>query len=139
MGEPLDEKQAKVFNERTVVKSLELAPAYKWRENIKVRDEGWGVIVFNPRNQSFTVLSPEFREYMTKKEGFVVGSHKVIKTLLAFGAIREARESGQEAPILLNQVRVLPASDMLPRLAESLDCSNEVHCLRADTGERYFF
>jgi len=140
MGEPLNKEQASIFIERIKVKSLKTSSYYKWRKNIKSRDEGWGVIIFNPRNQSFTVLSTEFKNQSSfKNSSFTIASSKVAKTLLAIGAIRKTQPLEQKTSQFSNQVKVLPANRMFPRLAASLNCKNEIYCLRSDTGERYFF
>lgn len=140
MGEPLSAEQAAVFKQRIEVDSPKLAPIFKWRESIKTRDEGWGVVVFNYLNQSFTVLSPEFKNlFPLNGNYFTISSPKVAKTLLAVGAIKGEQSSKQKVTSFSNNVKVLPASVMLPRLAASLSCKEQVHCLRADTGERYFF
>ncbi len=135
MGEPLTEKQVEVFNKRSkvAISQLNSEQTYQWRKNVKFRDEGWGMIVFNPANQSFTVLS---KESSKQKGGVKFTYSKTTQVLSSIGAIRKTENSNTCS---VNQAQILPAQKFLPRLARNLNDEKSVHCLRADTGERYFF
>ena len=137
MGEPLTKNQAEVFSRRLKAEVLhtDQGQTYQWRENVKIRDEGWGVIVFNKANQSFTVLSKEVST-LKQKEGLQFTSSKTTQVLLAIGAIRKAKSAGQYS---MSQAKIWPAQKLLPRLAGNLNDEKLTYCLRADTGERYFF
>ncbi|MFH1029970.1 MAG: SPASM domain-containing protein [bacterium] len=138
MGDPLCKDQSAVFIERLKVTSQKLSDFYRWRNGIKIRDEGWGIIIFNPSNQSFTILSPNARDCLKyKKNHITINSPKTAKTLLAIGAIRGVREQPQK--VVNFPAQVLPANVVLPRLAANLNCAEDVYYARADTGERYFF
>jgi len=140
MGEPLAEEQALLFRQKTWVFVEKDVSRYTWLSQIKVRDEGWGVIIFNPLNQSFTVLSKQVKDFTHFSKGVIkFSSDKTAKVLRAIGAIKPSGLSIDNAITIPDSVSVLPASVMLPRLAGSLDSKNTVYCLRADTGERYFF
>ncbi|KKR56652.1 MAG: Radical SAM domain protein [Candidatus Uhrbacteria bacterium GW2011_GWF2_40_263] len=139
MGEPLTEREAKPFIDRTVVPSPRLSPIYQWNSEVRLRDEGWGMIVFNPCNQSFTILSSEFGKMrFDHDQPLKIASDKIASVLLAIGAVRRVDEDLDDVQLLDDSVIVLPGDHFLPRLTKGLDPSL-VHCLRADTGERYFF
>jgi radical SAM protein with 4Fe4S-binding SPASM domain len=138
MGDPLSESQAAIFIKRNLkdvpVKSDQL---YEWRAGIRLRDEGWGLIVFNPANQSFTVLSDK-DDVLTKKSTrpMLFSKQKTAAVLLSIGAIRPYKGTGLP---LESTAGVLPAQMLLPRLGSKMNSKSDVYCLRADTGERYFF
>jgi radical SAM protein with 4Fe4S-binding SPASM domain len=138
MGEPLDDEQTSAFVERIVQPESDAAQGeYRLLPNIKVRDEGWGVIVFNPVNQSFTILSADAKDALLSSRVLTLTSKKVIDVLMAIGSIEYIERD--TPPQTSNPVQVLPGNILLPRLAKRLTNKNKVYCLRADTGERYFF
>ncbi|NTW13449.1 MAG: radical SAM protein [Candidatus Moranbacteria bacterium] len=140
MGEPLSEEDASCFIRRNVSGSAEeTGELFSVYRNARTRDEGWGTIVFNRRNQSFTVLSKEFSDIVFS--GTVrIASKKVADVLRAVGAIVPLGRSadGEEIAVVPESVSVMPGDMFLPRLAKPLPMDG-VRCLRADTGERYFF
>lgn len=140
MGTPLDEEDAFPFKERTVYEQ-DFVPNfhYSFVRGIKTRDEGWGVIVFNPKNQSFTILSKEKEGCLANDKTIDFISEKTTKVLLAFHAIEPLNKAGQNNDRVSNAMTVLPGDLLLPRLAGNLASEDKVYCLRADTGERYFF
>ena len=140
MGDPLTEAQAILFKAR-VVHDVKPAPAtrYVLRPDIKVRDEGWGVIVFNPRNQSFTILSSEAAQFLPFTGSLSIASEKTAAVLRAMHAIRPVDDNGYNNTAIPDSVSVLPGNVLLPRLARGLIRKDIVYCLRADTGERYLF
>ncbi len=136
MGDALTAEEAALFLDRVRIDAPFLSDMYQWNESVRVRvrDEGWGKIVFNPQNQSFTIV--DALDIPSDGNRFSVLHEKTARVLLAVGAIRRCEE-GQVSDVVLDAV-VLPGDSLLPRLASNLS-ADEVHCLRADTGERYFF
>lgn len=140
MGDPLDEDRAKPFKAQVVVAydvKLSSSASYTIYPWIKIRDEGWGVIVFNSRNQSFTILEPGAVEFLPFKD-VRIENEKTKKVLCAIHAIRSTNR-GQGSLVVPNSISVLPGTVLLPRLAQGLRDKDKIYCLRADTGERYFF
>lgn len=130
MGEPLTEKQSKPFLKRIEISTLTGDTSFKFKPEIKIRNEGWGWVVFNPNNQSYTVLSekPDISSQFTT-------SKKVINTLSAMQAVEPIKNNSEN----FLETEVIPGNVLFPRLADKLNDSNKTYCLRADTGERYFF
>ena len=140
MGDPLTEAQAIPFLARVACDVKPTAPTrYALRTDIKIRDEGWGVIIFNPRNQSFTILSSEAAQFMQFTTSLSITSEKTVAVLRAMHAIRPEDDTEHDGVTVLSSVLVLPGTLLLPRLARGLIREDTVYCLRADTGERYFF
>ena len=137
MGQALTETEAKPFIERIKVKVNLTSSDYKWQTQIKTRDEGWGIIVFNTFNQSFCLVSSQFKQYLGKKI-FKIKNDHVAQVLIAIGAIKPTTNSLIETVIIPKSVKILSANLLLPRLAYKLP-KDVVHVLRADTGERLFF
>jgi len=139
MGKPLLENEAKQFVDRTEVKTITCptAPYYEWNPQIKVRDENWGLIIFNAANQSFCLISPDFKQYLPKRFLTIRNEH-VAKVLLSLGAIKPMDKNYEESTLVSEEVKILSANILLPRLAMNVN-NNNVHQLRADTGERLFF
>lgn len=141
MGKPLTESQASPFISRTVVETGPVADYYQWQPGIKIRDEGWGIIVFNPCNQSFTILSPKAKDSLTATNSvLIIEDSKTARTLQAMQAIvpwKSESNSRYRVSRMPALAKILPANYLLPRLGEGLKTS-EVYCLRADTGERFF-
>lgn len=135
MGKPLTPAEAEPFLERTTVHA-DPAPVYRWHSGIRTRNEGWGVVVFNTKNQSFTVLDASASNLKT--EGLVCFENaRTGRVLRAIGAVVTADAPAENVPTHTYAVR--PGHYLLPRLTAGLQTSNTVHFLRADTGERYFF
>jgi len=140
MGNALDEKQAQQFVNRTVIKSKKVSTCYRWSSQIKTRDEKWGIIIFNPRNQSFTILSPQSKKCLLGNNNpLSFASTKTTMVLQAIGAIIPTKDNKSVTTKIPESVSVIAPNIMLPRLAKSLQNTKKVHCLRADTGERYHF
>lgn len=128
MGTALTEKEAEPFLKRAAIPiKTNKTSGFRFKKNVKFRNEGWGWVVFNPDNQSFTILS-------SKPENMFVASEKVVNVLSAMGAV-EGTESGD----FLQKCDVLSANVLLPRLGQNLIDCKKVYYLRADTGERYYF
>lgn len=140
MGTPLSEADAAYFIRRNVIEPTEEdGDAYAVYRNVRTRDEGWGMVVFNRRNQSFTVLSKEFAN-VTFSGTVRIASKHVADVLRAVGAITPIKGAGDDEPVtdVPEIVSVLSGDTFLPRLANPLP-KGGVRFLRADTGERYFF
>ncbi len=139
MGKPLTSQEARPFLDRVVwTGELPAGTCFRLAEGVKVRDEGWGVIACNPAYQSFTVLSPEARSYLNRGVVYTFNSQKIARVLSAIKAIEPVSSIGQVAQ-WPDTISVLPGNILLPRLARHLTDSGHIYCLRADTGERYFF
>lgn len=98
-------------------------------------DEDDGVLIFNPKNQSFVLIDL----LDVACSGSVSFSQpRTGQVLEACGLVRPLRDPvpPSQEPSL---ARVLPAGVLFPRLGDGLTDSNYVYYLRADTGERYFF
>ncbi|MFA5927593.1 MAG: radical SAM protein [Patescibacteria group bacterium] len=135
MGQPLTAAEAEPFKQRVVV-NVAAAVSYRWQDHLKFRDEGWGVIVFNAKNQSFTILDQSARTM--QRTGIVAfDDEKTGRVLQAMGAV--APEHMLAIPACTCNTKALPANLLLPRLAGDLDSPHVVYRLRADTGERYYF
>jgi hypothetical protein len=142
MGNPLTEEQARPFFTRVERQpsEVELSHPYRWKPHIRFRAEPWGVIVFNPRKQSFTALAGSASELEKTRPGVLkITSPKLAGVLQALEALEVSRQPHPEAITLPESITVLPANSLLPRLARRLRSLEKVYCLRADTGERYFF
>lgn len=134
MGEPMTAAEAEPFLNRAKVETeADPGSTYRWRAGIKTRNEGWGTIIFNPQNQSFTILGGDIR--IADKQAMRFASAKTARALSVFGAIRPTNEPADYEDASL----VLPGNTLLPRLAGKLTNEQSVYCLRADTGERYYF
>ena len=139
MGQPLTVDQAAPFLARAVWS--EIAPTerhFHVHPQVKVRNEGWGTIVFTPKYQSFTILSPEAGAAIRPESTIEIGTPKVAAVLQAIHAIQPVDQSLPHAH-LPRGTTVLPGSLLLPRLAQHFTDHKRVYYLRADTGERYFF
>ena len=138
LGQPLTVSEAVPFINRLQVALSKSQPPYEWQQQIKVRDEGWGVIVFNPQLQSFCLLSPEASAYFSR-ESFDFTDNHTAQVLLAVGAIKPSTKRVADVGLVPAAVKVLSANVLLPRLATGLSRADQVYQLRADTGERLFF
>jgi len=139
MGEPLSLEIAKPFLDRARFEiEYEAGKTFQLRPQIRVRNEGWGLIVFNPALQSFAVLSAEAEKFLIPGRKLNISSPKLAKVLLAIQAI-ESSEDKLGLDQAIPEPKVLPGKIFLPRLARGLEDQTAVYCLRADTGERYFF
>lgn len=136
LGEPLTQEQTKPFVDRLLVDAKPLAPLYHWSDGMKWRQEDWGVIVFNPRCQSFALLDQSaVKSLMVNPLAFE--SDKTTQVLAAAGMIHPIKGK-PDNNIAKVSCETLSASVLLPRLAKNL-AGDRVFCLRADTGERLFF
>ncbi|MFA4942094.1 MAG: radical SAM protein [Patescibacteria group bacterium] len=138
MGESLTAEEAEPFISRTAVWTKHVAPFYGWEEEIKIRQEKWGMIVFNPRNQSFCLLNKAFNKYLKAKQ-MIILDLRTLEVLQAVGAIKKVEYSPSQGEITIvpETAKRLPAEDLLPRLAKGLS-ENQPRQFRADTGERFF-
>jgi len=136
MGKPLLDNEAKQFIDRTEVKTIILpaAPYYEWNPQIKMRDENWGLIIFNPTNQSFCLISSEFKQC----SHLTIHDKHVAKVLLSVGVIKPVDKNYSESILVPEEVKIISANVLLPRLAININ-KEKVYQLRADTGERLFF
>lgn len=133
MGKALIREEAKYFLKRAEVTTpIKNEKVFKFKSEIKFRDEEWGVIVFNPNFQSFTIVSKEIFNF---KEHSFTASTKLINVLISMGAVEEVEDKNY----LKLEGEVLPGGTLLPRLGKNLIDNEKVYCLRADTGERYYF
>ena len=139
MGKSLLKSEAKRFINRTEVKTIVLPamPYYEWNQQIKMRDENWGLIIFNHTNQSFCLISSKLKQYLQKRFLTIHNEH-VAKVLLSIGAIKPVDKSCNESVLVSEEVKIISANILLPRLAMNIN-SDKVYQLRADTGERLFF
>lgn len=137
IGDSLSADLATLWQQRLEFSKVESAKMYKWNPGVRIRDDGFGTIVFNPRNQSFTVLS----EIIKPRQGVVAfSSPKAGSTLRALGALREVSSGqGDSVHCYSRELSVLDPGFFLPRLGAGLTSEKVVYNLRADTGERYFF
>jgi len=142
MHEPLTKHQADKFLRRTKINMPEpIGEIYAFKKNIKARNEEWGIILFNQINQSFTVLSKNFSHHLSFNKMLKITNAKLLKVLLAMQAVDPAMNQidTKMAAVDLDDIHVLPGNLLFPRLGIGLTNPQEVYCLRADTGERYFF
>ncbi|MFA6397609.1 MAG: radical SAM protein [Candidatus Paceibacterota bacterium] len=136
MDKPLSETEAQYFIKRTEVKIESKNGPYAWQPQIKMRDEGWGIIIFNSNNQSFCLLASEFRKYL-KTESLDIQDKHTTEVLLSFGAINKT-DKISNITVIPNEIKSLPANIIFPRLADGLT-NDIVRELRSDTGERLRF
>jgi len=140
MGKALTKEEALPFKQRLIHAEVSNSHEYfTWNEHISFRNEDWGIIVFNKKNQSFTLLSNEMPLNLKAGDEIKITSEKLRATLLAIQAISPVDERSNEFTLLNESIEVLPAGQLLPRLAQAKKDPHQVYCLRADTGERYFF
>jgi radical SAM protein with 4Fe4S-binding SPASM domain len=139
MGKPLLENEAAQFINRTEVKKIVLSTNayYEWIPQIKVRNEKWGQIIFNPENQSFCLISSDFKRH-PQKFPLIMQDQHVAKVLLSVGAIKPIDKNDNRGVLVSEKVKILSANFLFPRLAMNMN-SDKIYQLRADTGERLFF
>jgi radical SAM protein with 4Fe4S-binding SPASM domain len=134
IGEALTTQQADVFKNRIShpVTDVSLAAKYEINMGIKLRKETFGTIVFNPTNQSFAIVDAELTH---RYEPFTVADSKTMNILDGMNAIVEVLDK----LAVVNEVKSIPGNILLPRMAQDLNAVDKYYCLRADTGERYYF
>lgn len=136
IGDALTQKQADVFKKRISYEAkgtyAELNTAYELLPGIKTRKERFGeidvTIVFNTENQSFTVVTE-----LLPDQAFKVKTSITLSVLHAIGAIKISEKESTQ------QIVCSPPNALFPRLGADLRTSGMYYCLRADTGERYYF
>ncbi len=138
MGRPLSNDEARPFIERMSIDTIAEPAPYEWNAKIMFRQESWGIILFNPENQSFCLLSSEYANY-TKMPLLDFQDRHTAQVLLAVGAIKRSSGCKAGTAIIPAEANVLSANSILPRLATGLLPSLQARQLRADTGERLFF
>ena len=136
IGEALTTQQAEVFKKRISYPAKgtydELNATYELLPGIKTRKEKFGdtdvTIVFNPKNQSFTIVTD-----LLPDKGFKVKNTVTLTVLNTIGAIVSSKKE------FIQNIVVVPANALLPRMGMDLKAPETCYCLRADTGEKYHF
>ena len=133
IGDALTDRQADVFKSRITssCKDYDLDDVYEFKFGIKIRKEDFGTIVFNPKNQSFTIVDAEFSR---NNESFYAEDKKTLNILSAIDAIEKV-----DRECISKQIKTILGNILLPRMAQDLNSPDKYYCLRADTGERYYF
>lgn len=131
IGDALTDAQADIFRKRISDEAMgsykELNSVYEIKEGIKLRQESFGTIIFNPQYQSFTIVNQ-----LNPTEIFKVTDITTLSILNAIGAIKRSDKPS------MKEVSTLPGNVLLPRMAQNFKDAETYYCLRADTGERYY-
>ncbi len=132
IGEALNDYQADVFKRRISyhVADLPVTPTYEFHQHIKLRYDEFGTIVFNPANQSFTVVEGKMIQPLVK-----IADVKTLNILQVIGAVKKVEDEITTRKL----IKTIPGNILFPRLAQDLNSPDKYYCLRADTGERYYF
>jgi len=105
---------------------------FKFKPSVKFRNESGYFVIFNTANQSFSV----FKRAAPTLSNFATNDPKVASLLLGMDAVDRLPPNSDWEEF---KPASLPANEFLPRLGQGLDSPDKVFCLRADTGERFFF
>lgn len=131
IGDALTREQAEIFKKRISYKATgsyeELNSTYEIKQGIKLRQESFGTIIFNPQYQSFTIVNQ-----LNPADTFRVTDITTLSILNAIGAIKRSDKPS------MKEVSTLPGNVLLPRMAQNFKDAETYYCLRADTGERYY-
>jgi len=139
IGEALTQQQADIFKKRvshpldTKGYHTQFTDNYFIKKDIKIRQESFGTIVFNPKIQSFAIVD----KYIENGKSFKITDAKTFSILKAIGAIDNCIP--HDDPPRMEEVKSIAGNILFPRLGNDLNAVDTYYCLRADTGEKYYF
>lgn len=139
MGEPLSPEESKPFIERMEVPIDRNITAFCKNKNVKLREESFGAVLSNTSHQSFVILDKVGSEaYSSMPEEFIAKTgNRGIYVLYAAGILEPS--TSKDLTMYYNDISVIHASKLYPRLAAKLPLDDKIRMLRADTGERIYF